>query len=111
MRSTLDRHLLAAFASIILLVVLAGGVAGWFTWNPMAVSLLPVGLGFGGALTVRCGPPFWQITLMLAQLGCECFDWTLGAPASLTSLGSFVCATRATYRTAVTVETLFVMQP
>ena len=47
--------------------------AAWLTLNPIAMSLLPVGLGFGGSLTVRCGPPFWQITLMLAQLGCDCF--------------------------------------
>ncbi len=64
---------LAGQAASYLLGVMAR--AAWLTWKPMAMSLLPVGIGVGSPTTSRL-EPCWQMTPILYQLSCDCFHST-----------------------------------
>ena len=66
MRSALNRQLLAAFALIIALIALAGGVAGWFTWKSQQdfQSLYRNTLGSGEL--GKADSALWQLRYSLA---------------------------------------------
>jgi methyl-accepting chemotaxis protein len=67
MRSALNRQLLAAFAMIIALIVLAGGVAGWFTWKTQADFQTLYHNTLGSGELGKADSALWQLRYSLAM--------------------------------------------
>jgi len=66
MKNALNRRLLAAFALIIILVAIAGSVAGWFTWKAQRDFRNLYGNTLGSGELGKADSALWQLRYSLA---------------------------------------------
>jgi methyl-accepting chemotaxis protein len=66
-KSSLNRQLLAAFALIILLIAVAGGVAGWFTWKTQRDFRNLYGNTLGSGELGKANSALWQLRYAIAM--------------------------------------------
>ncbi|WP_280154957.1 methyl-accepting chemotaxis protein [Piscinibacter sp. XHJ-5] len=67
MKNALNRQLLAAFAVIIALIVLAGGVSGWFTWKTQSDFKTLYQNTLGSGELGKADSALWQLRYSLAM--------------------------------------------
>ena len=67
MKNALNRRLLAAFALIIALIALAGGMAGWFTWKAQSDFRVLYQNTVGSGELGKADSALWQLRYSLAM--------------------------------------------